>query len=226
MTALVRMRLAAFVRGGRALAPGIAALAVVGVLYGGGASPAAPAYGFSAVAFFPVVAWATKLLLDTEPDVQRRLARVAVGERRELTAGLLAAALFGLLVCAVAMVVPLGIGGIELGRSLPGGLVAGLVAHLLMLPAGLALGALSSRVITRTLQTGLVTLVGGVILVIIFGLRGSIAPFLVPPVMAMGRALNGEVLPSIATFGRLTGWALAWCLVALAAYVHLRRRRA
>ena len=226
MTALIRMRLAAFVRGGRALAPAVVMLAVVGILYGGGTSPAAPAYGFSAVAFFPVVALSTKLLLDTEPDVQRRLARVSVGPGRELGAGLLAATLSGLLICLVAIVVPLGIGGITIDRSLPAGIGAGLLAHLLMLPAALALGALSSRVITRTTQTGLITLLGGIILMLIFGLRGSIAPFLVPPMMAIGRALNSDALPTAATFGRLTAWALAWSLIALTLYIRLRRGRA
>ena len=68
MSALVWMRLAGFVRSGRALAPMIAALVVLGVIHGGGASQAGPAFGYSAVMLFPVLAWTTKLLLDTEPD--------------------------------------------------------------------------------------------------------------------------------------------------------------
>ena len=78
----------------RALAPLLAGLVVLGVLYGGGQARPAEAYGVSAVVLFPVLAWQTKILLDVEPDVQRRLARVAVGAgRRESAAGLLAAAL-------------------------------------------------------------------------------------------------------------------------------------
>nr|BFE76683.1 hypothetical protein GCM10020092_099840 [Actinoplanes digitatis] len=72
MSALVRMRLAGFVRSGRALAPVIAAVVVLAVVHGGGQSAAAPAYGYSAVMLFPVLAWQAKLLLDAEPDVQRR----------------------------------------------------------------------------------------------------------------------------------------------------------
>ena len=79
MIALVRMRLAGFLRTGRALAPLLAGLVVLGILYGGGAARPAEAYGVSAVVLFPVLAWQTKILLDAEPDVQRRLARVAVG---------------------------------------------------------------------------------------------------------------------------------------------------
>lgn len=106
MTALVGMRLTAFAGSGRVVAPAILSLAVLGVLYGGGSSLAAPAYGYSATIFFPVLAWLVKLLLDTEPDVQRRLARIAVGPRREALAGLLAATLAGLFLCAFAMVAP------------------------------------------------------------------------------------------------------------------------
>ncbi len=63
----------------RALPGLLGTLVVVGIIYGGGESEAAEAYGFSAVALFPVIAWQAKLLLDTEPDVQRRLAVSAVG---------------------------------------------------------------------------------------------------------------------------------------------------
>jgi hypothetical protein len=107
MIALVRMRLAAFIRSGRALAPMITGLVVLGVIYGGGASLAAPAYGYSAVTLFPLLAWQTKLVLDAEPDVQRRLARLTVGARREAAAGLIAALLVGVAVCALAMVAPI-----------------------------------------------------------------------------------------------------------------------
>ena len=53
-----------------------------------------------------VLAWMTKLVLDAEPDVQRRLARLTVGPRREAAAGLLAAAVIGLAFCVVAMLAP------------------------------------------------------------------------------------------------------------------------
>ncbi len=98
--ALIRMRLSAFVRSGRALAPAIAGLVVLGVIYGGGSSPAA--VGLRLLRDRPCSrCWPgmTKLLLDAEPDVQRRLARLAVGAGREAAAGLLAAVLLGLAVC-------------------------------------------------------------------------------------------------------------------------------
>ena len=101
MIALVRMRLAAFLRSGRALAPADRGAGGPRRHLRRRTVPAAAAYGYSAAALFPVLAWLTKLLLDTEPDVQRRLARVAVGAGREAVAGLLAAGVVALVVCAL-----------------------------------------------------------------------------------------------------------------------------
>lgn len=228
--ALIRMRLSAFVRSGRALAPAITGLVVLGVIYGGGSSPAAAAYGYSAMTLFPLLAWQTKLVLDAEPDVQRRLARLAVGAGREAAAGLIAAVLLGLAVCGVAMLAPIPFHGIR--GPLPGepslgaGILAGILAHLLAVPAGVALGALSSRVVTRTIRNGLIVLVVGAVLTIVLGLRGSIAPWLVPPVMATARRLTATQLPSAGAFVLLTVWAAAWCAAALTLYGWARRRRA
>ncbi|AGZ39177.1 hypothetical protein [Actinoplanes friuliensis] len=230
MTALVRMRLAGFLRSGRALAPIITALVVLGIIHGGGRSPAAPAYGYSAVMLFPILAWQTKLVLDAEPDVQRRLARLAVGARREAAAGLLAAAVLGLACCAVAMLIPWwpfhAISTPEPGTtSLFAGIAVGAFAHLLTIPAAVALGALASRAVTRTVRNGITVLVSGAVLAIVLGLSGSIAPWLVPPVMATARALAGDTLPSGGTLWLLTGWALAWCAAVLTGYARLRRSR-
>lgn len=231
MTALVRMRLAGYLRSGRALAPLITGLVVLGVSYGGGSSAAAPAYGYGAVLLFPVLAWQTKLLLDAEPDVQRRLARLAVGARREAAAGLLAAAVPGVLFCAVAMLAPVPFAGIR--DRLPGsaepalavGVALGALAHLLALLAALALGALASRAVTGSIRNGLTVLVAGSVLAVVLGLGGSVAPWLAPPVMATARALNTVPLPSAATFWLLGAWAVLWCAALLAAYAGARRRR-
>src|SRR5882757_5769710 len=96
MIALIRMRLTGFVQTGRAIAPLLAALVVLSILYGGGQAQAGEAYGVSAAVLFVVLAWQTKVLLDVEPDVQRRMGRVAVGTAREIAAGLLAAIVAGL----------------------------------------------------------------------------------------------------------------------------------
>ncbi|MEU8815258.1 hypothetical protein [Actinoplanes sp. NPDC048796] len=225
MTALVRMRLAAFVRGGRALAPLIAVLVVLGVIYGGGSSPAAVAYGYSAAALFPVLAWQSKLVLDTEPDVQRRLARTAVGARREAAAGLLAAVLLALAVCAAAMLAPWLFGGIETEGALTGSAL-GVLAHLLAVVPAVAVGGLASRAVTGGVRNGVAVLVVAAVLVVVLGLQGSIAPWLVPPVMATARVLNDADPPPAATLLLITGWAALWCVAALGGYGWLRRSRA
>ncbi len=229
MIPLIRMRLAAFVRSGRALAPIIAGLVVLAVIYGGGQSQAAPAYAYSAVMLFPVLAWMSKLVLDAEPDVQRRLARLTVGAGREAAAGVLAAVLIGLVVCVVAMLAPVPFGAIrgpEAGEpSLVAGVALGALAHLLMLPAAVGLGALASRAVTRGIRNGVAVLATGAVLVVVLGLSGSIAPWLVPPVMATARSLSRPTLPAAGSLLLLSVWALAWCGAVLAAYATLRRRR-
>jgi len=225
MIALARMRLSGFVRGGRALPPAIAVLVVLGVIYGGGASPAAVAYGYSAAALFPVLAWATKVLLDAEPDTQRRLARVAVGPTREGTAGVLAALVVCAVVCTLAMAAPWLFNGIDTTKSLTAGIVLGVLAHLLAIPPAVALGALASRAVTRTVRTGIAVLVVAAVLVIVLGLHGSWAPWLVPPVMATARALNDPGTPPAATLARLITWAALWTAAAFTGYAALRRSR-
>jgi hypothetical protein len=230
--ALVRMRLAGFLRGGRAVAPLITLLAVLSVIYGGGPSSASSAYGYSAVCLFPILAWLTKLLLDTEPDAQRRLARLAVGPVREAVAGLLAATVVAGVVCVLAMLTPWpfrAIKGPEPGSlepSLAAGVLLGVLAHILSALAAIALGAVAARSVTRRVLPGLTVLVSGSILAIVFGLSGSIAPWLVPPVMATARALGGRVAPTTDTLALLIVWTVVWCAVVLAVYARLRRGRA
>ncbi|MFI5832291.1 hypothetical protein ACIA5A_01270 [Micromonospora sp. NPDC051300] len=229
MIALVRLRLAGFVRTGRALAPVLAGLLALGILYGGGRARPAEAYGVSAVVLFPVLAWQTKILLDVEPDVQRRLARVVVGPARERAAGLLAATVAGLAVVAVALALPWPIGGLTLtagpdGRSALVGVALGLWAHLIALPAAVALGALASRAITRSAGYGVAVLAVGSVGFVVFGLSGSLVPWLVPPVMATARAVTGPVAPGTGLL--LTGWAALWTAVALTGYGWGRRTRA
>jgi hypothetical protein len=219
------MRIAGFVRGGRALAPLIAVLVELGVIYGGGASPAAVAYGYSAAALFPVLAWLTKLLLDTEPDVQRRLARLSVGPAREATAGILAALVLSLAVCAAAMAAPWLFHGIDTGVALGSGIALGVLAHLLAVPPAIAVGALASRAVTGSVRLGVTVLVVAAVLVVVLGLSGSFAPWLVPPVMATARALNDPRVPPAAQLALLTGWATLWCAAAFAGYGWLRRAR-
>jgi hypothetical protein len=230
MTALIRMRLAGFARTGRSLAPLIAGLVVLGILYGGGQARPAEAYGVSAAVLFPVLAWQTKLLLDTEPDVQRRLARVAIGSAgRELAAGLLAAALAGLVTIAIALVLPWLVGGVRTTHapgeaSLGAGIAVGVWAHLIALPAAVGLGALASRAVTRGTAYGVAVLVTGTVASLVLGLKVSPAPWLAPPLIPVARAAAGALRAT--ALATLTAQAVVWAAVVLAGYAWLRRTRA
>lgn len=228
MTALLRLRLAGFLRTGRAVAPLLAGLVVLGTLYGGGRAQAGEAYGVSAVVLFPVLAWQTKVLLDVEPDGQRRLAQVTVGARRERIAGLLAAVLAALGTVAVALVFPWLVGGVTgpVGpgdRSIAVGLALGLWAHLLAVPPAVLLGALASRACTGSAGYGVAVLALGGVGAVVLGLSGSAVPWLAPPIMATARATSGALAAPTAAL--LTVWALAWSGVALTGYVWWRRSR-
>src|SRR4029453_7031776 len=92
-SAIVGMPLNGYLRGYYAIAPAVAGLVVLATLYGGGIARPEEAYGVSAIVLFPVLAWQAQIVFDSEPDVQRRLTRLAAGTAgREITTGLLAGA--------------------------------------------------------------------------------------------------------------------------------------
>jgi hypothetical protein len=203
---------------------------VIGLAYGGGATTPGEAYGFTAVVMFPVIAWQTKIILDGEPDVQRRLARVAVRSAgRELVAGLAVAAVAGLFSIVIAMVMPWLIGGIQgptAGQpGMAAQLAAGAWAMLLTIPPAIALGALASRVITRNTGRGVTVLVGGVVAAIVLGLRFSPLPMLAPPLMPVARVAANEG-PTVADVVWRSAQALGWAGLLLVTYARLRRTRA
>ncbi|MBV1854672.1 hypothetical protein [Catellatospora tritici] len=224
MIALTRLRLLGFVRTGRAVAPLIAAAAALSILYGGGQARAAEAYGVSALVLFPLLAWQTKILLDVEPDVQRRLAVTAVGSpRRELASGLLAATAAGLVTVAMAMAAPWLAGALKPDDG--SGTTIGLVAHLLALPCAVALGALASRAVTRSAGNGAAVLVTGSVLAIVLGLKASPLQWLVPPLMATTRLTTSGLYPT-AEVVTVVGQAVLWSAAAAWGYARLRRSRA
>ena len=89
----------------------------------------------------------------------------------------------------------------------------------------MALGALASRATTRSALYGVAVLSVGVVGGLVFGLKSSIAPWLAPPLMATARALTAAPGPDLGATLALSGRALAWSAVVLAAYGWLRRTR-
>jgi hypothetical protein len=233
MSALVRMRLAAYLKAQYVIAPSLVGLGLVGILYGGGVARPEEAYGVSALLLFPVLAWQVKILLDAEPDVQRRLARVTVGSGgREIAAGLTAGAVTAIPTILAGLVLPWLFGGVGLGHQSPAGaapaslgvaLVVGVWAHLLALLGGLGVGAMASRPISRRNGIAVTVLAGGAIATVLLGLKASPIPWVAPPIMAVARFGAGEL--SLAVAVRLSVWAVVWCGVVLAGYWLLRLRR-
>jgi hypothetical protein len=232
MAAIVGMRLNGYLRGYYAIAPAVAGLIVLATLYGGGVTRPEEAYGVSALVLFPVLAWQAQILFNSEPDVQRRLARLAAGTpAREITAGLLAAAVAALPTLVVALILPWvfrSVGPVEpedsvAPLSLGAALAVGIWAHLLVIPAAIALGGFASRAVSRSRAIGVVALVAGSLLAILLGLEASPVPWLAPPLMATARAATQGI--SIAGVSWLTIWAVAWSAVAIAGYWRIRLRR-
>jgi hypothetical protein len=221
--ALVRMRLIGYIRTGRFIIPLIGALVLLTILYGGGQTQLTELYGVSALLLFPVLAWQTKLMLDAEPDAQRRIAITALGSQTgELVAGLAAAALAGLPLIVLSLLLPW-LFGAATGANAGSGLLLGLWAHLLVVPPALAVGGLASRMLTRTAGRGAAVLASGVVLAFVLGLRDSPLIWLAPPLVATDRMMTGTAGAG-AVLG-LTVWALLWSTVALAGYGWLRRTR-
>jgi hypothetical protein len=215
------MRLVGYIHTGRFIVPLIATLVLLGVLYGGGASSPTEVYGVSAVLLFPTLALQTKLLLDAEPDVQRRMALSAIGSPvRELAAGLVAAAIAGLPFILLALILPWLFGAVT-GVNTGSALALGPWAHLLLLPPALAVGAMSARVVTRTAGRGAAVLATGVVLAFVLGLRDSPLRWLAPPLVATTRTMTNDPA-AVALFG-LTVWALVWSAAAIGGYGWLRR---
>ena len=230
MSALVRMRLAGYLRTGRFLPPLISCLVVLTILYGGGDAQAGEAYGVSAIVLFPVLAWQTKLLLDGEPDVQRRLARVAVGSAaREITAGLVAALIVAVPVVVLALGLPWLEGGIRgplypTDPPLPSAIAAGVWAHVMVVPPALGLGAWASRAVTGTFGKGAAVLVTGAVFALVLGVRDSPAWWLAPPLLNSAHvAAHGFVALPIAGF---SAHAAVWSALVLGGYARLRRTSA
>ncbi|GLX07729.1 hypothetical protein [Microbispora sp. NBRC 16548] len=217
--ALARFRLAGYVASHRALQPLLALLALLAVLYAG-AIPAGQEIGAtadSAAMLVPVLAWAARGLLDTEPDEQRSVALSALGPR-ELMSGLLAAFASLLVLASLAEAVLL----FRLaGSPTLTVLLVGVWLHLLSATAGLVLGALTSRPILPSPAVSTIALILGYLSMLVLSMAG--ARWLTVPVMAWMRDAHHGVL--LSGLPLITVQSLLWPAIGLAAYTWLRRTR-
>ncbi|MFI7697466.1 hypothetical protein [Nonomuraea sp. NPDC049480] len=222
MIALATFRLAAYVRSHRVYQALLLALAMLAILNGSRA-PRGAEVGVltdTAVLMIPILAWAARSLLDTEPDQQRELSAVAVGSRaREVAAGLVAAFTTCAALAGIGLAAALLLG--MSGTPRAGVLSAGLALHALAALAGTGLGALTSRAILPSPALSIMGLVLGFLLMLL--LSASPLYWLTVPVVVWMRAANdGDLL---ARFPELAAVSLTWCLLALAFYVWRRLGR-
>jgi len=219
---LAAFRLAAYVRSHRVHQALLLTLALLAILHSNraGQGQEASVLTDSAVLILPILAWAARSLLDTEPDQQRQMSATSVGGRgRELAAGLLAAVAAGTGFAALALVTALLI-GVSAIPSAPV-LMAGLALHGLAVLAGTALGALTSRVILPSPALSIMALLGGILIMLTVG--ASPLYWLTVPIMTWMRAANAGLL--LDRLPELAAVSLVWCLIGLAAYAWLRRTR-
>jgi hypothetical protein len=223
VAALARMRFSGYARSQRVLAPVLATLAVLAVVHNGGTAAPTDAYGFSAMALFGIIAWQSKLAFDTEPDAQRQLSYLSIGSaRRDVGAGLVAAALTAVPTVVVAVAAPWVLGAIT-ADSVGGAVALGVWVHLVAAVPAVAVGALASRPITLTRGWGAATLVGATVLVLVLDVaQVKVVRWLVPQLLGPAKAaLHGDVLYGVV----VSLHALIWSAALVGLYLLLRHRR-
>lgn len=195
MIALARFQLEGYVRSLRALYPLIAvALLCLILLAGGPGGPnglklATLGFADTAAFLFPIGAWATRALLDTEPDVQRQLSVVAVGSRTSSAlASLLAGYAMTLVLSAALIALPI-VQGLQVGLS--GRTIGyGILLHLLVAAAATAFGACTSRVIMPSPALSTLALLGVPPLLLVLG-TGPLSWLSVPMIGWLRAAQHG-----------------------------------
>ncbi|WP_371479864.1 ABC transporter [Kitasatospora sp. NBC_00315] len=171
MTALTRYQLELLLRSWGWLPPFLAyvLLMVVGVSAG---DPLLGALGYGAPVLLPVTAWYTRCALTAEPPAARACRVAPAGAARVQLASLLAALTAGLLsaVAGLAVLWPLCGPVADPGAPaapLAGALSAGLLASVVCVLLGLAVGALCNRPVLPRAQYGLPLALAGAVLALV-----------------------------------------------------------
>ncbi|MEV5897788.1 hypothetical protein [Nonomuraea fuscirosea] len=221
MIALAVFRLAAYIRSHRVHQALLLTVAMLAIVHGNRAPRGEEASVLTdgAILVLPILAWAARSLLDTEPDRQREMSAVQVGGRgREVAAGLLAAFAASAVLSALAMswALLLGISG----APSPGLLTASVLLYALSALTGTALGALTSRAILPSPAFSIMALLLGFLAMLL--LSSTSLYWVTVPLISWMKAANAGQL--VARLPALASISLAWCLIGLGTYVWLRRR--
>jgi hypothetical protein len=220
MIALAVFRVAAYIRSHRVYQALLLTLAVLAIVHGSRAPRGAEASVLTdgAILLIPVLAWAARSLLDTEPDRQREMSAIQAGGRgKEVAAGLVAA------FAACAVFAALGLGwALLLGVSQTphsGVLAASLLLYGVAALTGTVLGALTSRVILPSPAVSIIALLLGFLVMLLLS-ASSLYWLTIPLIPWMKAANDGQLLTQVPSLAAIS---LAWCLAGLAAYLWRRR---
>jgi hypothetical protein len=231
--ALSRFQIAGYLRSLRVLHPLIVIfLLLIVVMKDGPSGPQAKdlatgSLGDAAAFLLPIGAWATRALLDTQPDVQRDLSALSVcagqgGHDTPALAGLLAGYVITLFLAALLLALPL-FQGLAVGVDTPA-LLTGIALSLLVAAAATVLGAWTSRAVIPSPAVSILALLGGSLAVLLLSL-GPLEWLSIPMVGWLRAAHHGpnafvSALPTMALHIAI------WCAVVGLGYVVVRRQRA
>jgi len=220
MIALVRYKGSLLIRSHRWIPPSV--LYVLGVIGLGDVrqplgAGLAPALSWAALMLVPTTAWLTRSMLTAEPPAARSVVAAAGGPRRTQIAGLIAAALVGMLFGLVGLVWEFANAGpirIQATNSIQvrdtihtiGG---GLLAALICILVASAVGALCNPPVVRRPGSGMLTTTGAVVLALAWQDSPANAA-LRTPVTGVKAASWPPGVPLIAAIALLViGWAVS-----------------
>ncbi|MFD8530541.1 hypothetical protein ACFV0L_24290 [Streptosporangium canum] len=178
--------------------------------------------GYLSIFMIPVWAWASRQLLDTEPDTHRLVSATMMSSRARLLAGrLLACYAVSILFSVIVLLLPL-LATVQAGvdvRALLGGTLLLMVGPCV---AGV-FGILTSRALVPSAARSTLFFLVGILLVGLFDASGL--SWLGPPIMSGARAANEGLGALLAALPAITLRALTWTVLGIIAYAFLRRRR-
>jgi len=223
--ALARFQVSGYVRSLRVLQPLIVAFLFITMILlqkPASAKLAAGTLGDVAAFMFPVWAWASRALLDTQPDEQRSLSATAAGARTTPAfAGLIAAYTVNLALGAIVLAVPTLYAG---SANVSGkAIIAGLALNALVAAAATMLGAWTSRAILPDPGISLLALLGGAAAILLLSL-GPLGWLAIPMVEWLKAGHDGptalvDALPALAAHIAI------WTALVATAYILTRRTR-
>ncbi|HXP20329.1 MAG TPA: hypothetical protein VN840_11860 [Streptosporangiaceae bacterium] len=219
MIAVCRYQAALLLRSHRWIPPAVLyVLAVAGL--GGGSPPLGDGLRWSALMLVPAVAWLTRSMLTAEPGAARACVAAAAGPRRTQVAALLAAlaigagyALVGVAYEVVTSVKPMNPHGSVRLAATVSVLAGGLVATLICLLVGSAVGAFCNPPLIRRPAAAMLSTTGAVVL----ALASNVSPANAAARTVGSAPQASSWLPGLPVIAAVALLVVAWTASALAA---------